>query len=84
MTDSIEVTVFEGEESAEEWPSENATMFLLWLQGKLADVHSGYRDKVRIEIGHEWRRGSYIKLSYSRPMTDAEREPKQLRRDRAA
>jgi len=84
MTDSIEVTVFEGEESAEEWPPNNATMFLLWLQRKLAYVHAGHRDKVRIEIGHEWRRGSHIRLSYLRPMTDAEREPEQLREDRAA
>ena len=67
MVDGTEIMVFEAQELTGEWPPQNAVMFLLWLQRKLADVHPCYRDKVKIEIGHEWQHGSYIKLSYPRP-----------------
>lgn len=67
MTDGTEVMVFEGKEFTEGWPPKKAVLFLLWLQRQLADVHACYRNEVRIEIGHQRQRGSYIKLSYPRP-----------------
>ena len=81
---STEVVVFEGQVLTEEWPPENAVMFLLWLQRKLADVHSCYRNDVRIELGHEWRRGSFIRLSYPRPTPNAAKTIPQMCRSRAA
>jgi len=72
MTDSIEVTLCDAEQSAEGSPPKNAVMFLLWLQKKLADVPACYRNKVRIEIGHAWDRGSYVRLSYLRPAAAGE------------
>jgi hypothetical protein len=64
VTDNAEVMIFEAKESTEEWPPRNAVMFLLWLQRQLADVHPRCRNEVRIEIGHDSRLGSYIKLSH--------------------
>ena len=84
MADSTEVLVFEGKEFTEEWPPRNAVMFLLWLQKKLANVHACYRNDVKIDIGHQWQRGSYITLSYPRPAPGMPSKATQSCRSRAA
>jgi len=84
MAENTEVMVFEGQESTENWPPRNAVMFLLWLQRKLADVHACYRNDVRIEIGHQWQRGSYVTLSYPRPTPGVPRKVPQSCRNAAA
>jgi len=84
MTDSTEVMVFESKEFTEDWPPKNAVMFLLWLQRKLADVHACYRNEVTIEIGHQWQRGSYIRLSYPRPTPGVPSKLTQTCRNRTA
>jgi hypothetical protein len=64
MNEKNEVVIFEGKKFTEEWPPQNAVMFLLWLQRQLAGVPAQRRNDVRIDIGHDSRGGSYITLSH--------------------
>jgi hypothetical protein len=71
MSEKNEVIIFEGKKFTEEWPPQNAVMFLLWLQRQLAGVPAPCRNDVRIEIGHDARGGSYITLSHPIPKNES-------------
>ena len=71
------ITVFDKEEGTNEWPPEDAKGFIAWFVGKAEAIPEEYRATATIEItsvilyGDEY---ANIKIHYSRPETDGEKE----------
>ena len=72
----IKVKVFSQESYDEEWPPENAMEYLAWFAAKIASIPEEYRASAKVEIDSvsSYENSSYatIKITYTRPETDAE------------